>query len=415
MDKQISKSQLRRERNTKLMKWGGATLLVVLGVTALIVSLEKGINRRDVRLGAAEQGALETTVNATGRVVPAFEEVINSPVDTRILKVYAQAGDSVEEGAPLLQLDLETAETNYSKLLNERDMRRQELTQLQLNNRTQLSELAMQIEVKQMQVNQLKVEVENERRLDSLGSGTGDRVRQAETAYTTGKLELRQLRERLANEKLRNAAAEKVQSLNVSSFEQDLALMRRTLDQGRIPAPHAGVLTYIANEIGRRITAGEKVAVVSDLSQFKIEGEVAEGSSDRVGVGSEVIVRIGKTELKGTVTNLTPQAKGGVISFTVKLEDPRNLRLRSGLRTELSVSYGYKSSVLRIPNGQYFKGPGEYNLFVKDGDNHLSQRKVRLGDSNRDYVEVLSGLNAGDSVAVSDMEQFNKSKTLKLK
>lgn len=415
MDKQISKSQLRRERNTKLMKWGGTTLLVVLGVTALIVSLEKGINRRDVRLGAAEQGALETTVNATGRVVPAFEEVINSPVDTRILKVYAQAGDSVEEGAPLLQLDLETAETNYSKLLNERDMRRQELTQLQLNNRTQLSELAMQIEVKQMQVNQLKVEVENERRLDSLGSGTGDRVRQAETAYTTGKLELRQLRERLANEKLRNAAAEKVQSLNVSSFEQDLALMRRTLDQGRIPAPHAGVLTYIANEIGRRITAGEKVAVVSDLSQFKIEGEVAEGSSDRVGVGSEVIVRIGKTELKGTVTNLTPQAKGGVISFTVKLEDPRNPRLRSGLRTELSVSYGYKSSVLRIPNGQYFKGPGEYNLFVKDGDNHLSQRKVRLGDSNRDYVEVLSGLNAGDSVAVSDMEQFNKSKTLKLK
>lgn len=415
MDKQISKSQLRRERNTKLMKWGGATLLVVLGLTALIVSLEKGINRRDVRLGAAEQGALETTVNATGRVVPAFEEVINSPVDTRILKVYAQAGDSVEEGAPLLQLDLETAETNYSKLLNERDMRRQELTQLQLNNRTQLSELAMQIEVKQMQVNQLKVEVENERRLDSLGSGTGDRVRQAETAYTTGKLELRQLRERLANEKLRNAAAEKVQSLNVSSFEQDLALMRRTLDQGRIPAPHAGVLTYIANEIGRRITAGEKVAVVSDLSQFKIEGEVAEGSSDRVGVGSEVIVRIGKTELKGTVTNLTPQAKGGVISFTVKLEDPRNPRLRSGLRTELSVSYGYKSSVLRIPNGQYFKGPGEYNLFVKDGDNHLSQRKVRLGDSNRDYVEVLSGLNAGDSVAVSDMEQFNKSKTLKLK
>lgn len=415
MDKQISKSQLRRERNTKLMKWGGAALLVALGATALIVSLEKGINRRDVRLGAAEQGALETTVNATGRVVPAFEEVINSPVDTRILKVYAQAGDSMEEGAPLLQLDLETAETNYSKLLNERDMRRQELTQLQLNNRTQLSELAMQIEVKQMQVNQLKVEVENERRLDSLGSGTGDRVRQAETAYTTGKLELRQLRERLANEKLRNAAAEKVQSLNVSSFEQDLALMRRTLDQGRIPAPHAGVLTYIANEIGRRITAGEKVAVVSDLSQFKIEGEVAEGSSDRVGVGSEVIVRIGKTELKGTVTNLTPQAKGGVISFTVKLEDPRNPRLRSGLRTELSVSYGYKSSVLRIPNGQYFKGPGEYNLFVKDGDNHLSQRKVRLGDSNRDYVEVLSGLNAGDSVAVSDMEQFNKSKTLKLK
>lgn len=266
-----------------------------------------------------------------------------------------------------------------------------------------------------MQVNRMKVEVENERRLDSLGSGTGDRVRQAETSYIAATLELKQLRERLMNEKLRNAAAEKVQSLHVSSFEQDLALMRRTLDQGRIPAPHAGVLTFLADEIGSRVSAGQKVAVVSDLSQFKITGEVTEGNSDRVGVGSEVMARIGKTELRGVVTNLTPQAKGGVMAFSVKLEDPRNPRLRSGLRTEMYVSYGYKSSVTRIPNGQYFKGPGEYDMFVKDGSNHIKQRKVRLGHSNREYVEVLSGLNAGDSVVVSDMEQFKSSKSLKIK
>ena len=161
--------------------------------------------------------------------------------------------------------------------------------------------------------------------------------------------------------------------------------------------------------------AGEKVAVVSDLSRFKVTGEVPEGSSDRVAVGSEVVVRIGKTELQGVITNLTPQAKGGVVSFTVRLNDSGNPRLRSGLRTELYVSYGYKSSVLRIPNGQYFKGPGEYSLYIKDGDNHIAKRTVRLGDSNRQYVEVLSGLNPGDSVVVSDMEQFKSVKSLKLK
>ena len=239
MDKQISKSQLRRERNIKLLKYGGIALVIMAGVATVILSMEKSVRHSDLRMGVAEQGPLETTVNASGRVVPAFEEIINSPVDSRILKVYAQAGDTVEEGTPLLQLDLETAEANYTKLLNERDMRQQELTQLRLNNSTQLSELATQIEVKQMQVNRMKVEVENERRLDSLGSGTGDRVRQAETAYLTATLELKQLRERLSNERLRNAAAEKVQTLNMSSFEQDLSLMRRTLDQGRIPAPHA--------------------------------------------------------------------------------------------------------------------------------------------------------------------------------
>ena len=413
MDKLISKDVLRKERRIKILKWGIPITIAIASALALIASMEQSVNRRDLKMGVAEQGSLETTVNASGRVVPAYEEIINSPVDSRILKVYVQAGDTVTEGTPLL--DLESAETNYRKLMNERDIRQQELRQTQINNRTQLNELAMQIEVKQMQVDRMRVEVENEKRLDSLGSGTGNRVRQAETAYKTGILELRQLRERLSNEKLRNTAAEKVQALNVSSMEQDLGLMASTLQQGRIPAPHGGIVTYISSEIGSRVTAGEKVAVVSDLSRFKIIGEVPEGSSDRVGIGSEVKARIGKTEMRGVVTNIIPQSKGGVISFSVKLDDQCNSRLRSGLRTELYVSYGYKDNVVRIPNGRYFKGAGEYMLFVKDGSNHLSQRKVKLGDSNREYVEVISGLNPGDSVAVNDMEQFKSNKSLKIK
>jgi len=54
-------------------------------------------------------------VAASGKVVPAYEEIINSPVESRIVAVYAQAGDSVKEGMPLLELDLQSAQTDYSK------------------------------------------------------------------------------------------------------------------------------------------------------------------------------------------------------------------------------------------------------------------------------------------------------------
>ena len=63
--------------------------------------------------------------------------------------------------------------------------------------------------------------------------------------------------------------------------------------------------------------------------------------------------------MAGVVTNLTPQAKGGMVSFIVRLDENHNSRLRSGLRAELTVNYGYKDKVLRILNGPYFKGPGE--------------------------------------------------------
>ena len=415
MDRKLDKKEIRKEAKRRYVKIGIALVCVAAAVASLTLFSRKSVAENDLSFGTAETGPLETTVAATGRVVPAFEEIINSPVDTRIVAVYAQPGDSVTAGSPLLRLDLKSAEADYSKLMGERKMKQHELTQLQLSDNTRQSELAMQIKVKEMDVNRLAIEVDNERRLDSLGSGTGERVRQAETALRTGTLELEQLRTSLANERLRCRAAEDMQRQALANFDQDLAMMRRTLDEGRIPAPHSGILSFICNEIGSRVSAGQKVAVVSDLSHFKIEGEVPESSSDRVDIGADVTVRIGSTELKGTVSNISPQSKSGVIPVTIVLKDDDNPRLRSGLRTELYISYGYKEKVVRIPSGTFFRGPGSYQQFVAEEPGALRRRKVRLGDSNRQYIEVVEGIAPGETVVTSDMDDYLKYENLKIK
>ena len=57
--------------------------------------------------------------SASGNVAPAFEEIINSPINSRIVEVYRRGGDSVEVGTPILKLDLQSTETEYKKLLDE--------------------------------------------------------------------------------------------------------------------------------------------------------------------------------------------------------------------------------------------------------------------------------------------------------
>ncbi|MDE6403894.1 MAG: HlyD family efflux transporter periplasmic adaptor subunit, partial [Muribaculaceae bacterium] len=237
----------------------------------------------------------------------------------------------------------------------------------------------------------------------------------AETALRTAELELEQLRQRLENERLRSQAAEEVQALNVSSIEKDLNVMRSTLQRGRITAQNDGILTFIVNEIGSQISAGQKVAVVSNLSSFKILGEIAEGASERMVVGARVLIRIGNSELNGTVTNITPQSRGGIVEFVVNADDPRNPRLRSGVRAELYISYGFRDAVVRIQAGEYYKGAGEYKMFVMTGDNRLERRKVKLGEGNRQYVEVISGLKPGDRVVISDMTDYENKSSLKIK
>lgn len=415
MDKTIDKKEIRKEKSKRALVWGIAAAAGIAAVSFVLMNMAPSVNSRDITVGTAERGPLEITVAATGRVVPAHEEIINSPVETRVLRVYAQPGDTVKSGMPLLLLDLEQEQTALGKLHDARTMQQQELRQLELSNMTNISDLEMKIKVSEMNVSRQRIEVENERRLDSIGSGTGDRVRQAETAYRAGVLELEQLRTRLRNERQRASAAEASQRLNVCSSDRDIALMEKTIHRGSIPAPLDGVLTFITTELGSRVGAGEKVAVVSDLSSFKVVGEVPEGSSDRVQTGAAVTVRISGAQFAGTVSNITPQARQGVVSFVVRLDNPRDSRLRSGARAELQVSFGYKSDVLRVPNGSFYKGEGKYQVFVFDSENGAVRRTVHAGDCNRDYVEILDGLQPGDKIIVSDTEQYNTKNKLNIK
>lgn len=415
MDKPIDKSILNRERRKRLTAGIVIGGVIIACVVWAISSIAPTVKSGDLTIGTAEEGPLEITVSATGRVVAAREEIINSPVESRVLKVYAQPGDSVKAGTPLLELDLEQEESSLGKLQDARSRQQQELRQLELANKTAISDLEMQIKVSEMKVSRLRIEVNNERRLDSIGSGTGDRVRQAETAYQTGILELEQLRTRLRNERQRTAAAERSQQLNVSSADRDIEMMAKTIQRGSIPAPLDGILTYITTDIGARIGAGERVAVVSDLSSFKIMGEVPEANGSQLEIGAQVSVHINGARLNGTVTNITPQAKQGVVSFVVNLDNPRDSRLRSGTRAEMYVSYGYKDKVVRVPNGSFYRGEGDYEVFVFDGDDILRKRTIHAGDCNREYVEITEGLKPGDRIVISDMETYKTKNKLKIK
>ena len=175
------------------------------------------------------------------------------------------------------------------------------------------------------------------------------------------------------------------------------------------------MLTYITTDLGTRVGAGEKVAVVADLSSFKVIGEVPEGSSDRVQPGAAVTIRISGAQFTGTVSNITPQARQGVVSFVVRLDNPRDSRLRSGARAELQVSFDYKSEVLRVPNGAFYKGEGDYRMFVFDSKDRAVRRSIRVGDGNRDYVGILDGLKPGDKIIISDTEHYSNKNKLKIK
>lgn len=413
MDREISKEQRNREKRRMWMKWGGTVVVGVVAVIALMQLMQESLHERDIVFSVVDEGSIDVSVSASGKVVPAFEEIINSPINSRILEVYKKGGDSVEVGTPILRLDLLSAETDYKKQLDEVQMNELKLEQLRIQNRSKLSEMEMQLKVSRMELNRKAVELRNEQYLDSLGAGTTDKVRQVELDYNVSKLKLEEDEQKFINEQATADADLKVKELELNIARKTLAETKRTLDDARIKAPRKAILTYVNTEIGAQVAQGEKVAVVSDLSHFKIEGEIADTYGDRIAAGSRAVVKVGKEELAGTVTDVTPLSKNGVMSFSVRLEQDNHKRLRSGLKTDVYVLTAVKDAVMRIANGSYYVGPGEYELFVRSG-NELLKRKVQLGDSNYELVEVVGGLKPGDQVVVSDMSNYKNKRKMKL-
>lgn len=414
MDREISKEIRIKEKRKSIIKWV-IGLGSVAGSIVLVLSLiQPTLKMDDVIVSKVDKGIIEVSVNASGKVIPAFEEIINSPINSRILEIYKRGGDSVDVGTPILKLDLQRAETDFQKLLDEEQMKRLQLEQLRVNIRSKLSEMEMKLKVSRMELSRKEVELRNERYLDSLGAGTTDKVRQAELSFTVGELQLKEDEQKYLNEQALGKADLKVKELELNIFRKGLAETKRTLEDAQVRSPRKAILTYVNSELGAQVVQGAKIAIVSDLSHFKIDGEIADTYGDRIATGNKVMVKIGSEKLNGTVSDITPLSKNGVISFTVQLDNDNHPRLRSGLKTDVYVMNAVKEDVMRIANGSYYVGKGDYELFVIKGGN-LIKKKIRLGDSNFEFVEVVDGLQPGDKVIISDMTNYKNKKKLKFK
>lgn len=414
MDKLVSQEQKSKERQKKFAKYGTAILIIVILVFIILKSLDASISSKNFAIGNVDKGSISISINASGKVVPLNEEIIVAPINTRILDVYKNAGDSVNAGEPILLLELASIETEYNQKLDEAKMRRSKLLQSKISIDNKLSEMQMQYKVKEMQMKQMKTDLANEHYLDSIGATTHDKIREKELNYEVAKLELVQLKQKISNEHKNSDAEQTVQLLEFSILEKKLAESARLLKDARILAPQKGTITFINNQRGAQVSVGTQIAVLSDLSHLKVEAEIADTYGEKLTMGAKAIIRSGSDELEGTVVNITPSSENGVIKFSVILDKSDNTKLRSGLRVDVHVQHGVRDNVLRIPITNTYLGAGKYDLWVIRG-NKAEKRSVVLGESSYEYIEVIDGLNEGDNVILSNMNEYKNKKSLKIK
>jgi HlyD family secretion protein len=372
---------------------------------ALYAYIRPSISRAILRTSVADIGPVEATIPATGVILPAHEQVITSPIDTRVMAAVHHAGDHLRAGDQIILLDTSEAHLALERISDNLTLKENDRNQLELELQTERSDLSNRREIKKLQTDLLANKTEQLRKLYTLGGASGEQVKQAELEQKVAAIELEQLetsfqnRDLVAKSKLSNLETE------ISLLRKEQAETKRMLRSASARAEQDGVLTWVINQVGAAIHKSDQIARISDLASFRLEGSASDVYAGKLVAGLKARIIVNDSALGGTVTSVNPAIQTGVLTFDVAFTNPTDARLHPNLKADVYVVASDKDSVIRVRRGQF--GDLTSHRFVYVQSNGVAiKTPVQFGLIGYDFVEVSQGLGIGDTVIICDMREF---------
>jgi HlyD family secretion protein len=405
MDQAIPLDIIRRRTRLRL----ASTLLVAGALCAaawgLNRALRPGVSAADVAIAEIRRGNVDNTVGAAGVVIPVHEEVVASPGASRVAKVLAKPGQQVSAGDLLLELDdrdIRLALEALKEQLAQQDNRVATLKQELEQKRTQI---ASAIELLEIDLQAARATLERNEKLRSSGLVSGENLLTAQLNVKRTEIQLRQQRALLEATHRTTASNVAAAGLQKAILQKQIAQQEQLLDRTRVRAPFGGMLTWLLEEEGASVAAGQLVARVSELNNYRVEATLSDFHARQLAPGQAVRVEQNGEVMAGAVHTILPEIQNGTIKLLVDLAQPRNPHLRNKMRVDVNVVTERRTNVLVVDSGPAFNGRGPQPVFVVDGG-VARKRIVTLGAGDGKVIEVAAGARAGERVVVSDTGAF---------
>lgn len=405
MDQAISSDTLRRRQRSR----AAIAIVLLAGVCAAAWGINRAVRpsvaAADIAVAEVRRGDVANTVNAAGVVIPVHEEVVSSPLASRIAKVHAKPGQQVTQGQLLLELDDREARLALDALKEQLAQQENRVVVLTQEMEQKRKQLASAIELLEIDLQAVRVRHERFQKLRSSGAVSGEDMLTAELNVKRTEIQLRQQRELVDDTRRATRGAIDAANLQKAILQKQIAQQERLLAQASVRAPFTGMLTSLIEEEGASVAAGQLVARVSDLDDYRVEATLSDYHARLLAPGQAVRIEQNGQVLAGTVHTILPEIQNGTIKLLVDLDQPHNKLLRNKMRVDVNIVTDRKQGTLVIDSGPAFNGKGRQAAFaVQDGV--ARKTTLELGSSDGKQVEIVAGAQPGQRFIISDTSAF---------
>jgi HlyD family secretion protein len=408
-----------RAKKIKRIVYVTAAVLLCAGVTLALSRLKPAAPNVDASTiwpDTVKRGPMLREVRGLGTLVPEDIHWIPAQTAARVDKIVIRPGHLVQPDTVILEMSnpelqrdvldaefaLKAAEADYANLKVQVDS--------ELMNQ-KATEAALRSDYEQAH---LQHEVDEKLWKEGIGAEVTSKLSKVREDQLAIRLKLESERTAVAVDSAR--ARLQAQQSRVDQAKATYGLRMSQSQSLRVRAGITGVLQLVPVEEGQNVAVGTNVARVADPKKLKAEIKIAETQAKDITIGQKATIDTRNGIVIGHVSRIDPSVQNGTVTVDAAIDEALPPGARADLSVDGTIELENLKDVLYVGRPVHGQADSTISLFKITADGSEASRvNVKLGRSSVTTIEVLSGLQVGDKVILSDMSQWDNVDRIRLK
>ncbi|MBL4941755.1 MAG: HlyD family efflux transporter periplasmic adaptor subunit [Colwellia sp.] len=363
---------------------------------------EASISRDDIVIATVKLGDLIQDVRAPGNLIAKNRQWLSARVSAKVIKRVLEPGALVTPDSIILTLSSPELTQQYKRVQIDYKVAQAQLEALKEVHIT---------EQQKKQADVMLLEIEKQQAVEDAAAKKQLRVTKIIPLYQYNEAVLREkkltLKLEIAQFELTQLPRLQASLLNVeqAKVEQQwlqVSLLREQVALLDVRAQMHGILQSISVEAGQEISQGTELARVADQKSLKAQLRVQESQAKDIQLGQTVEIDTRRSKVSGVVSRIDPAVINGTVTVEVTLPKTLPSEVRPDLRVNGIIEIQRLNNVLLLDKPSHWQAGKTTYLFKLTNDSQAVKTKITIGANSAKSIQLLSGLQQGERVILSD-------------
>lgn len=374
--------------------------IVPIVIAGIFASCESKSDN-SVKTEVVSRGPVVASFKCQGSVQSAKVVSIINPERNVVIAVHKNAGDHVDKGELILQMDKSKIISGIAELNNQLSQKKNALERIRLNAKSAEMDLDYGEQNKKARILQLQASLEQQEKLLEVGGTSSARIDQLKQNIAMAEADLANQDEKNAIRIQQLDMDERNLELQITAFEKNLREQKELLRKTDVKAPVSGIILEVAGNVGEYISLDQVLVKVADENSYKIIGTAGKNKLHLIQTGGTVDVTLGNSKINGTIGQVTVEDASELLQFDVFVPESDQEKLAEIQNVEILINANDRENVLRIHKLPGMPLTQHLDVLLQKGD-ELVRTEIVLGTIGKDYCEIISGVEEGDVILVQD-------------